>query len=80
MLYFVLLTIHIASGSVALLAVLVALITAKGGLNHVRSGRVYALAMTAIFLTALPLACWAPTSSCSSSPQGPWPCSPRWLP
>ncbi len=56
MLYFVLLTIHIASGSVALLAALVALLTAKGGPNHVRSGRVYALAMTAIFLTALPLA------------------------
>ena len=56
MLYFVLLTIHIASGSAALLAALVALLTAKGGPNHVRSGRVYVLAMTAIFLTALPLA------------------------
>ena len=56
MLYFVLLTIHIASGSAALLAALVALLTAKGGANHVRSGRVYAVGMTAVFLTALPLA------------------------
>ena len=56
MLNLILLTIHIASGSVALLAALVALLTAKGGANHIRSGRVYTLAMTAIFLTALPLA------------------------
>ena len=56
MLSLALLIIHIGAGSVALLAAGVALFTAKGGVNHVRSGRVYALAMTGVFLTALPLA------------------------
>ena len=52
----VLLVIHIGFGSAALIAALVALVTAKGRINHVRSGRVYATSMTAVFLTALPLA------------------------
>ena len=52
----VLLTIHIGAGSVALLMALVALITSKGGVTHVRAGRVYAIGMTLIFLTAIPLA------------------------
>lgn len=52
----VLLVIHIAAGSVALLTALVALVTAKGGIIHVRAGRVYAIGMTLIFLTAVPLA------------------------
>ncbi len=52
----VLLIIHIAAGSVALLTALVALVTAKGGILHVRAGRVYAIGMTVIFLTAIPLA------------------------
>ena len=52
----VLLSIHIAAGSVALLTAAVALSTAKGGVMHVRSGRVYAVCMTLVFLTALPLA------------------------
>ena len=56
MLSLALLIIHIGAGSVALLAAGGALFTAKGGVNHVRSGRVYALAMTGVFLTALPLA------------------------
>ncbi len=56
MLNAVLLFIHIGAGSVALLTAAGALATAKGGVNHVRAGRVYALAMTAVFLTALPLA------------------------
>ena len=51
-----LLAIHIGAGSVALLAAGVALFTAKGRTNHVRAGRVYAIAMTVVFLTALPLA------------------------
>ncbi len=51
-----LLGVHIAAGSIALLAAVVALATAKGGVNHLRSGRVYAIGMTLIFLTALPLA------------------------
>ena len=56
MLNLVLLTIHIAAGSTALLAAPVALITAKGGANHVKVGRVYALAMTVVFITSIPLA------------------------
>ncbi len=34
---------------------MIALVTAKGGCHHVLAGRVYASAMTVIFLTALPL-------------------------
>ena len=56
MLSAVLLTIHIGAGSLALLAALVAVVTGKGQSNHVRSGRVYAIAMTLVFLTAIPLA------------------------
>ena len=52
----ILLVIHIAAGSVALLTAFVALVTAKGGVIHVRAGRVYAIGMTIIFLTAIPLA------------------------
>ena len=52
----VLLMIHIAAGSVALTTAVIALITAKGGIHHIRVGRVYAVAMTVIFMTALPLA------------------------
>lgn len=52
----ILLVIHIGAGSVALLAAFVALVTAKGGVMHVRAGRVYAVGMTVIFLTAIPLA------------------------
>ena len=56
MLNAILLTIHIAAGSLALLTAAVAVFTAKGQANHVRSGRVYAVAMTLVFLTAVPLA------------------------
>ena len=56
MVYTILLVIHIICGSLALLTAVVALVTAKGGVNHVRAGRVYALAMTGVFLTAVPLA------------------------
>ena len=52
----ILLLIHVAAGSVALLAAVAALFTAKGERHHVFAGRVYAVAMTVIFLTALPLA------------------------
>ena len=52
----ILLFIHIAAGSIALLTAVVALVMAKGGRYHVLAGRVYAIAMTVIFLTALPLA------------------------
>ena len=52
----VLLAIHILAGSTALLAAVIPVVTKKGGTNHVRAGRVYALAMTVVFITALPLA------------------------
>ena len=52
----ILLVIHITAGSVALLMAVVALVTEKGRRYHVLAGRVYASAMTVIFLTALPLA------------------------
>ena len=51
-----LLVIHIGAGSIALLTALLALITAKGGVRHIQAGRVYALGMTGVFLTAIPLA------------------------
>ena len=56
MLNLILLVIHIAAGSTALLAAPVALVTSKGGANHVKVGRVYALAMTVVFITSVPLA------------------------
>jgi len=52
----VLLYIHILAGSTALLAAVIPVATKKGGTHHVRAGRVYALAMTIVFVTALPLA------------------------
>ena len=52
----ILLIVHIAAGSIALLTAVVAIITAKGGRRHVLAGRIFAIAMTVIFLTALPLA------------------------
>ena len=56
MIALIILVIHIAAGSVALLTAFVALVTAKGGVIHIRAGRVYAICMTLIFLTAIPLA------------------------
>ena len=56
MLALILLVIHITVGSIALLTAFVALVTAKGGVIHIRAGRVYAIGMTVIFLTAVPLA------------------------
>ena len=56
MLALILLVIHITAGSIALLTAFVALVTAKGGVIHIRAGRVYAIGMTVIFLTAVPLA------------------------
>lgn len=52
----VLLVFHIAAGSLALAAAAVALFTAKGGVPHVRAGRVYAIAMGLVCVSALPLA------------------------
>ena len=56
MLNAILLTIHIGSGSLALLAATIAVFTRKGQKWHITSGRVYAVAMTLVFLTAMPLA------------------------
>ena len=56
MLALILLFIHITAGSIALLTAFVALVTAKGGVIHIRAGRVYAIGMSVIFLTAVPLA------------------------
>ena len=56
MLALILLVIHITAGSIALLTAFVALVTAKGGVIHVRAGRVYAIGVSVIFLTAVPLA------------------------
>lgn len=52
----ILLVIHIVAGVVALSTAFVAVVTTKGGVNHVRAGRVYAAAMTLVACTALPLA------------------------
>ena len=51
-----LLAAHIAAGSVALLTALIAICVEKGGVIHVRTGRAYAIAMTVVFVTSLPLA------------------------
>lgn len=56
MLNAVLLTVHIAAGSVALLTAALAVFTPKGRKWHILSGRVYAVAMSLVFLTAVPLA------------------------
>ena len=56
MIYLALLVIHIAAGSVALLTAAIALATPKGERWHVLAGRVYAVGMTLVFVTAVPLA------------------------
>lgn len=52
----ILLAVHIAAGSISLATAGVALVTAKGGRWHVLAGRIYAVGMTVVFLTAVPLA------------------------
>ena len=52
----ILLAIHIAAGSIALLTAAMALVTPKGERWHIRAGRVYAIAMALVFVTAVPLA------------------------
>ena len=56
MLNAVLLTIHIGAGSLALLTAAIAVFTPKGQKWHILWGRVYAIAMALVFLTAVPLA------------------------
>ncbi len=54
-----LLTIHIAAGSIALAAGAVALFTRKGSYLHRRGGLGFVLAMLAMSASAIPLAVWA---------------------
>ncbi len=56
MLSAVLLSIHIGAGTLALLTAAIAVFTPKGEKWHILSGRVYAVAMAVVFLTAVPLA------------------------
>ena len=51
-----LLYLHIAAGTIALFSAAAALATRKGGKTHANAGRVYAIGMTVVFLTAVPLA------------------------
>ena len=55
MLSAILLILHIGAGSLALLTAAIAVFTPKGQKWHVLTGRVYAIAMTLVFLTAVPL-------------------------
>src|SRR5262245_44924735 len=53
--YPLLLSCHIAGGTTALLSAAVALTTAKGDRAHVYSGRAFVIAMSVVFLTAVPM-------------------------
>ena len=55
-----LLAIHVAAGTLALVVAPVAMLTAKGGPAHRRWGRVYYWAMGVVALTALVVALWRP--------------------
>jgi uncharacterized membrane protein len=50
------LPLHIGSGVFALVASMLAILSAKGKKLHIRSGRVYFLGMAGIFITAIPMA------------------------
>lgn len=52
----VLLFLHIAAGVTALVTAAIALTVVKGGVHHVRAGRVYAVSMALVCASALPLA------------------------
>lgn len=47
--------IHISSGFTALLIGLIPMFSEKGGKVHVQTGRIYVIAMSLVFLTALPM-------------------------
>jgi len=55
-----LLGLHIAAGSVALLAGLVPMLGQKGGAGHVRAGRIYTYCMVAVAVTAVLLCALQP--------------------
>ena len=50
--YSIILTLHIISGFSALIVGLIPMFTAKGGKNHVQSGKVYFWAMFGVFMTS----------------------------
>lgn len=52
---YILLSIHILAGTIALFCAALAVSSAKGKKRHVRSGRIYFWCMVAIFLTAIPM-------------------------
>ncbi len=52
----VLLLLHIVAGAAALVTAAIALMVVKGGVHHVRAGRVYAASMALVCASALPLA------------------------
>lgn len=52
----VILFLHIAAGATALATAAIALMVVKGGVHHVRAGRVYAASMALVCASALPLA------------------------
>lgn len=52
----VFLFVHIAAGVTALATAAIALMVVKGGVHHVRAGRVYAASMALVCASALPLA------------------------
>ncbi len=56
MISLILLSIHITAGSISLLTAAIALITPKGERWHILAGRIYAIGMTLVFVTAIPLA------------------------
>ena len=55
MTYKLLLAIHVVAGNLALLSAAGAVVFAKGGRAHAWTGRAFALGMTIIFLTAVPM-------------------------
>jgi hypothetical protein len=58
--YKVLLAVHVLAGNVALLSAAGAVIARKGGRTHVWVGRAFAVGMTVIFLTAVPMTLMKP--------------------
>lgn len=52
------LLIHILAGVVAVLAGLGAIVTMKGGRRHNQTGKLYAVMMSIVVVTAIPLAVW----------------------
>ncbi len=52
----IMLMLHIAGGTIALLSGLVAMLTLKGGNNHRLAGKIYFWGMTAVFLGAVAVA------------------------